>query len=130
MMDFFIRSVMAVCDPNSPFGCVEPPANPNAFNGDPVQQTGSFLTLVTRVVLTGGALTCLIYLMWGGFDWITSGGEKEKIMAAQRKITYAIIGIIFLMLSFGIFALVAGNILGLIKVVNGSLVFSLPKYGP
>lgn len=129
-MDFFVKQVMAACDPNSPFGCVQPPANPNAFNGDPVAQTASFMTLAARLTLTVGALTCLIYLLWGGFDWITSGGEKEKIQTAQRKITYALVGIIFLMLSFGIFALVAGNVLGLVKIVNGGLVFSLPTYGP
>ena len=126
----FIKQVMAQCDPNSPFGCVQPPANPNAFNGDPVTQTANFMTLATRLVLTVGALTCLIYLLWGGFDWITSGGEKEKIATAQRKITYAVLGIIFMMLSFGIFAVVAGNVLGLVKTVNGSLIFSIPKYGP
>jgi len=129
-MKIFNWVVQAACDPTNPFGCIEPPANPNAFNGDPAAQTATMLTLAVRLVLTVGALTSLTFLLWGGFDWITSQGDKEKIQKAQRKITYALLGLIFLIVALGIFGIIAGNVLGIIQIVDGTIIFNLPTYSP
>lgn len=125
-----INKIYAACDPDSPFGCVEPPANPDVFNKDPVTQTGSLMAVGIRLAFTFGAVACLIYLLWGAFDWIVSDGDKERIAKAQRKITYALVGIVFMMLSVGVFGIVADNVLGIVKVVDGGFVFSLPTYTP
>ncbi len=39
-------------------------------------------------------ITALFFLIWGGIQWITSGGDKAKIETARKRILYAIIGII------------------------------------
>jgi hypothetical protein len=44
----------------------------------------------------------LIFLIWGGIEWIMSGGDKTKLQGAQHRITYAIIGLIISLLSFTI----------------------------
>ena len=98
-----IKTVQAACD--DIIGCISPPVNiPGSGGNDPVAPVGNLFTVIIRLVITVAALLTLGYLLWGGFDWITSGGEKEKIVKAQQKITYAVIGIIFVVLSFGIFA--------------------------
>jgi hypothetical protein len=46
------------------------------------------------------------YVLWGAFDWITSGGEKEKVAGAQKKLTHAFMGFILLAVAFGIINLI------------------------
>ncbi|MBI3954713.1 hypothetical protein HY333_01580 [Candidatus Collierbacteria bacterium] len=53
------------------------------------------------VVLVGG-LAFLLYLVWGGLQWLTAGGDKGKIEEAQHKITNALIGLAILVLSFAV----------------------------
>jgi hypothetical protein len=33
------------------------------------------------------------YLLWGGIQWLTSGGDKGKTEEAQKRITAAVIGL-------------------------------------
>ncbi|TRZ51301.1 hypothetical protein D4R99_04540, partial [bacterium] len=72
----------------------------------------------------------ILYMLWGAFDWIASGGEKEKILKAQNKITNALIGIVLVFVVLTVFNLLAGNILGIV-VPNGSGGFDikLPTLG-
>lgn len=49
----------------------------------------------------------LAFLIWGGIQWIQSGGDKAKVQAARMKITYAVIGLIVVFLSFAIISVVS-----------------------
>src|SRR5437870_3803797 len=57
------------------------------------------LLLILVTILT------LVYLIWGGINWTTSGGDKSKVAQARAKITYAIIGLIIAFISFGLLSL-------------------------
>ena len=48
------------------------------------------------------------YLLLGGFNWITSGGDKAKLQAARDEITNAIIGLIIVGAIWAIMTLVGG----------------------
>lgn len=52
----------------------------------------NFLTLV-------GIVAALIFLIWGGVKWITSGGDKEKLQSARRTVLFSIIGLVVILLS-------------------------------
>lgn len=58
------------------------------------------LQIGVTLMLTLVVLAALFYLVWGGIDWILSGGDKEGIAKARAKIMYAIIGIAVAFLSF------------------------------
>lgn len=51
-------------------------------------------------------LLALFLLVFGGISFIASGGEKEKIVKARLRITYAIVGLIIIFLSFFIVNLI------------------------
>ena len=73
------------------------------------------------------AMATLLYLLVGAFEWITSGGEKEKIAKAQSKITNAIIGLVIVIAALTLFGVVSGDILGIIKLSpTGGWIFNLP----
>ncbi len=43
-----------------------------------------------------------IYLLWGGVQWITAGGDKDGIDKARRKIINALIGLVIVFSSYAI----------------------------
>jgi hypothetical protein len=62
-------------------------------------------------------------ILWGAVDWILSGGDKEKVSNARKRITQAIIGLVILSLVFVIMA-IAGQITGINALQSGA--FKIP----
>jgi hypothetical protein len=54
------------------------------------------LTFTIRAFFIVSGLAALFFLLLGAFAWITSGGEKEKVGEAQKKIQAAVIGLIMI----------------------------------
>ena len=73
---------------------------------------GALINFVLRIVLIIAVLLVFLYLILGGIEYITSGGEKGKTEAARNKITAAIIGLIILAASYAILTLLL-SVLGL-----------------
>jgi len=63
--------------------------------------TGLIIRVWKTVVLFGG-LMLLVYLIWGAIEWISSGGDSEKLKNARNKLTNALIGLFLLVASFAI----------------------------
>ena len=72
---------------------------------------GNLLNGVLSFVMVIAALLVFLYLIWGGIEWITSGGDKGKTESARNKITSAVIGLIVVAASYAILTL-ALNFLG------------------
>lgn len=68
-----------------------------------VVQGGVTFLMVLAVLIS------FAYLLWGGIDWITSEGDKEKKKRAKDKVTWAIIGLAIVFL-----ALFAMQMLGVV----------------
>lgn len=66
---------------------------------------GEAITNVMNLVFFFALILVLVYLIWGGIQWITSGGDKAGTEAARGKITGAIVGIIIVSVAFAIFQL-------------------------
>lgn len=107
------------------FGKINPPSGAQGLKGDPAGGLGTLIVTGIRITLLAAGLFLLVYMLWGGIDWITSGGEKEKVAKAREKITEAITGMIIIVAALTIFQVVAGNILGIVKIDQG-WVFELP----
>jgi hypothetical protein len=58
------------------------------------------------ITFTVAFLIALFFMIWAGIQWTMSGGDKAKIQAARNRITYAIAGIILLVMAFFIVNLV------------------------
>lgn len=61
-----------------------------------------YIATLWRTVITVGGIAFIIYLVWGGIEYLTSGGDKAKIDDAQKKITSSIIGVVVLVASYAI----------------------------
>lgn len=106
------------------FGQVTPQG---PLTGDPKVEIGRLIGFGVRMITIVAGFVLLIYLLWGGIDWITSSGDKEKLSKAQQKLTNAIIGIILIFVFIGLWGLITGDILGIIKrETDGSWTIPFP----
>ncbi len=85
---------------------------------------GGALRNIILAILVISAVVALIFLIWGGFKWITSGGDKAKVEAARNTIIAAIVGLIVAFLAYFILSIV----LGIFNINLGDLV--IPKIIP
>lgn len=70
--------------------------NSNLGSGDGGSALGIIMGNLYNTLVMVGALALLLYLAWGGINWITAGGKAEKIEEAKDKITNAVVGMIAL----------------------------------
>ncbi len=83
--------------------------NIDPANGDPVtvkgpladiNQLNDLINVVTSFLYPLAAVILLLVLIWGGYDFLMSRGDAEKVNSGKAKITAGIIGFVLLMLSF------------------------------
>lgn len=85
------------------FGKIQPPQIIEEFLQNEPTGTGAISQFLSNFIalLFGIAAVVLIFMIiWGAFDWTTSGGDKEKLASAQKRIINAIIGILLFSLAF------------------------------
>lgn len=76
------------------YAAITNPALKDATNPDTgaTQFAERFAILWRTLIITGG-LAFLMYLIWGGIEWITAGGDEQKVKKARSKITQGLIGL-------------------------------------
>lgn len=84
---------------------------------------GFYPPTIINLLLGFAGVGFFIYLLWGGVQWITAGGDKDGIDKARKKIINALVGIIIVFSAY--------VILYIIRVLfNVDLIgFSLFKLG-
>jgi hypothetical protein len=113
------------------FGVIKPPPGSNFASLDPVGALSNLIVNGIRLFLLAAGILMLIYLLWGGLDWILSGGDKERLQKARQKLTNAVVGMFVIVAALTIFGVVTGDILGIIKQTPSGWRFELPTFrGP
>lgn len=86
-------------------------------SGGFAKNLGSVISTLLSFVMALAALIVFLYLIWGGIEWITSGGDKSKTENARNKITAAVLGLIVLAASYAILMLML-QVLGLGSITD------------
>ena len=89
-----------------------------------INDFGKLVSAIVGTLLIVAALLAFLFLILGGIQWITSGGDKAGMEAARNKITHAIVGLIIVGAAWAIMILVQ-NFLG-ITIIGGSVSFPKP----
>ncbi len=93
---------------------------PLVFAADPIivkapeggySDLGLFVTNILTLAFGLAILVVLVMLVWGAFEWITSGGDKEAVGKARNRIINALIGLAVLAIAYAL-TRVAGQFLG------------------
>lgn len=91
--------------PTAIIGKIIPPAAIQTL-GTGEQGISKFLNNLITLIYILAMMVFVFVFLWGALEWLMSGGDKEKVASAQRRLTHAIIGIILLALAFAIISLV------------------------
>ena len=73
---------------------------------------GPYVSNIVGALLIIAAIAALIFLVMGGINWITAGGDTKKIDSARDRITGALIGLAVVAVSWALF-LIIDNFLGI-----------------
>ena len=71
----------------------------------------SIITIINAVIGVLG-LVCVIVMIIGGVNYMTSSGDAAKVKKAKDTILYGLIGLIVCVLAFAIVNFVISNIIG------------------
>lgn len=85
---------------------------PSVADGGGYRNIGAFLSNIITIGLTLGIIAVLIMLVWGAFDWIMSGGDKDAVGKARSRIINALIGLAVMAVAFAL-AQVGASIAGI-----------------
>lgn len=85
---------------------------PSVALGGGYRTIGAFLGNLMTIGLTIGIIAVLIMLVWGAFEWIMSGGDKDAVGKARGKIINALIGLAVMAVAFAL-AKVGASIAGI-----------------
>ncbi len=80
----------------------DPSVNPTAQ----FTTIGSVLNVVVPILMAGAALAFLVMLLWAGFTILTAGGNSENVAKAQKMITWAVGGLVFVVASYTLIKLI------------------------
>jgi len=58
-----------------------------------IKDIGKLLSSGIQVALIIASILTFAFLIWGGIQWIISGGDKTQTQAARDRITMALVGL-------------------------------------
>lgn len=69
---------------------------------------GRLIVGLINLIFILSVVVALLYLIWGGFKWLTSGGDKTAVQGAREHLVAAIVGLVVIFLSYFILNFVVG----------------------
>jgi len=80
-------------------------------------QLGQIVGALLPYLFVIAGLLLLLYLIFGGFTYLTSAGDPKKMEDAKGKITGALVGFLIVFVSFWIVQIV-GKVFGIEQVID------------
>lgn len=77
-----------------------------------ITNIGRLIAALMGIFLVIAFIFAMLYLILGGLNWITAGGDKTKLQTARDKITQAIVGLIIVAAVYAIMILI-GTFIGI-----------------
>ncbi|NMC35872.1 hypothetical protein GYA49_02390 [Candidatus Beckwithbacteria bacterium] len=71
-----------------------------------VKDFGKLLSAGIQTAIILAAILTFAFLIWGGIQWITSGGDKAAYEAARGRITAALVGLAIVAAAWAVMKLV------------------------
>ena len=83
------------------------------IGGDPatfdLSRAGAALQVVTNWAVSLAGTAALIYLIWGGIQYLSSGGNSGQTEKAKQTITWSLIGLVVVISSYAIVRYIASQ---------------------
>lgn len=75
--------------------------------GFQIEDLGKFVSNAAGVALIIAAILVFVFLIWGGIQWIASGGDKGKTEEARNRITAALVGLAIVAAAWAVVQLIS-----------------------
>ena len=66
--------------------------------------------VIIRVIMSFLGIVALILILYGGFVWMTAGGNEDKVAQAKRIIVAGFIGLIIILTAFALATFVVNSL--------------------
>lgn len=91
------------------------PTEINGPLGNDITTIGSIITQAIPYIFSFAGLALLLMLIMAGFDLLTSAGDTKKLEKGKQRLTYAILGILLIIVAYWIVQIV-GKIFGIVEI--------------
>lgn len=110
--------------PLGTFGGIGKLGSPGVTPTDVSSATSLFenaLSLVVGVMTVIAGIWFLFGLLTGAVQWLASGGDKQALQNAQKKIFTSIVGLTIVIAAYGLIYFI-GNVLGFKYILNPAII--------
>ncbi len=83
-----------LCLPKNPYASASPDSLVKATS------VGDLIKKILNILLTLGGVVAVLFIVLGGYEYITSRGSEERAKSGRKTMTYAIIGLVAILLAF------------------------------
>jgi hypothetical protein len=84
--------------------------SPPKPGGVPTDIEGGLMNL-TNWILGFISIIAVLFVIWGGAQYLTSVGDEDRMESGKRTVTYALMGVVIAGLAYGIINVVVSEIL-------------------
>lgn len=77
---------------------------------DPIAGPGGIVADVTAIVAIAAGIIAVVMIMYGGFQYITAGGDSGKIQEAKKTILWSVVGLVVIVLARSIIMFVINRV--------------------
>lgn len=77
---------------------------------DPITGTSGLIMKIVNVIAFAAGAAAIIIIILAGLRFVTSGGSSDDVAGARRTLTYAVVGLIVLVLARTLVAFILGRI--------------------
>lgn len=89
-----------------------------------ITDLGKLISTGISVAIILAGILVFVFLVWGGLEWIMSGGDKGKVEAARNRIVNALVGLAIIAASWALIRII-GYFFGVQAGIGGPL--NIPK---
>lgn len=89
-----------------------------------ITDLGKLISTSISVAIIVAGILVFVFLVWGGLEWIMSGGDKGKVEAARNRIVNALVGLAIIAASWALIRII-GYFFGIQAGIGGPL--NIPK---
>lgn len=75
-----------------------------------ISSSGGVVQRAVNLLLWIVGIVSVIFIIWGGFRYITSAGDSSKVTAAKNTVLYAVVGLVIAIFSYAIAQFVFSNV--------------------
>jgi len=89
---------------------ISPSDNPSSVSSATGGESSfrSIVLTIVNFILSFLGIIAVLFVIYGGFLYVTSAGNSEKVDQGKKIITYAVVGIVIILISFALINTILG----------------------